>query len=113
MNGDQPEDANYLHKNIIINSEKQKSAQGSVFYVKIANDNTREVVLKIYKNEDKKSYQKEITVFKKLAELKQNREVDHDLEMVGFPELISSIDGKNSAEILMEALGPNLRKLLK
>jgi len=61
----------YLHKNIIINSEKQKSAQGSVFYVKLSNDLSHEVVLKIYKNEDIKSYFKEVAVFKKLGELKK------------------------------------------
>ena len=33
--------------------------------------------------------------------------------MVGFPEMISNIEGPQTAEILMEALGPNLRKLLK
>ena len=33
--------------------------------------------------------------------------------LVGFPEMISYIEGSKSAEILMEALGPNLRKLLK
>jgi serine/threonine protein kinase len=32
---------------------------------------------------------------------------------VGFPEMISHIEGGKTAEILMEALGPNLRKLLK
>jgi len=33
--------------------------------------------------------------------------------IVGFPDMISNIEGQLSAEILMEALGPNLRKLLK
>ena len=33
--------------------------------------------------------------------------------LVGFPEMISHIEGQKSAEILMEALGPNLRKLSK
>ena len=33
--------------------------------------------------------------------------------MVGFPRLISFLEGPNSTEILMQALGPNLRKLLK
>jgi hypothetical protein len=33
--------------------------------------------------------------------------------LVGFPDMISHLEGQKSAEILMEALGPNLRKLLK
>jgi hypothetical protein len=59
----------YLHKNMIINSDKQNSAQGSVFYVKQTTDPSRELVLKIYKNEDMKSYLKEIAVFKRLDEM--------------------------------------------
>jgi hypothetical protein len=102
----------YLHKNIIINSEKQKSAQGSVFYVKMADDDQKEVVLKIYKNEDIKSYFKEIAVFRKLMEIKTNPDLMQE-GYVGFPEMISNLEGNQSAEILMEALGPNLRKLLK
>lgn len=31
---------------------------------------------------------------------------------IGFPEMISKIESKETAELLMEALGPNLRKLL-
>jgi hypothetical protein len=31
---------------------------------------------------------------------------------VGFPEMISKIESKDTSELLMEALGPNLRKLL-
>ena len=33
--------------------------------------------------------------------------------IMGFPEMISNIEGQESAEILMEALGSNLRKILK
>ena len=32
---------------------------------------------------------------------------------MGFPTPISFIEGQKSAEILMEALGPNFRKLLR
>jgi hypothetical protein len=31
---------------------------------------------------------------------------------IGYPEMISKIESKETAELLMEALGPNLRKLL-
>ena len=92
-----------------------------MFYVKIANDLAQEVVLKIYKNEDIKSYLKEISVFKKVMEIKRGLKDLHSQSIpphitegvVGFPDMISHIEGQQSAEILMEALGPNLRKLLK
>jgi hypothetical protein len=32
---DEDEDIEYLHKNLISNSERQNSSQGSVFYVKL------------------------------------------------------------------------------
>jgi hypothetical protein len=32
---------------------------------------------------------------------------------MGFPKMISYIEGEETAEILMEALGLNLKKLLK
>jgi|DEB0MinimDraft_12_1074336.scaffolds.fasta_scaffold18206_1 hypothetical protein len=70
MSEEEKSEEEYLHKNIIINSEKQKSAQGSVYYVKLANENNKEVVLKVYKQDDIKSYQKEIAVFRKLTEMK-------------------------------------------
>lgn len=58
-----------------------------------------------------KSYLKEIAVFKDIINRHQN---NGQLEpLVGFPEMISHIKGGKTAEILMEALGPNLRKLLK
>lgn len=38
---------------------------------------------------------------------------DPDDNVWGFPVMISNIDGEQTSEILMEALGPNLRKLLK
>jgi len=40
-----------------------------VFYVKQSDDPNRELVLKIYKNEDMKSYLKEIAVFKRLEDI--------------------------------------------
>ena len=109
----------YLHQNIIINSQQQKSAQGSVFYVKIAADLAQELVLKIYKKEDIKSYLKETAVFKKIMDIKNaikdNKVIATHIAdgVCGFPDMISHIEGQQKAEILMEALGPNLRKLLK
>ena len=61
-----------------------------------------------------KSYLKEIAVFKRLDDMMKRRQKDEQLEpLVGFPDMISHLEGQKSAEILMEALGPNLRKLLK
>ena len=61
-----------------------------------------------------KSYLKEIAVFKRLDEMMKRTKSNTNLEpLVGFPDMISHLEGQKSAEILMEALGPNLRKLLK
>jgi len=63
---------NYLHKNLIIKSDKQNSAQGSVFYCKKTDDPdpSKELILKVYKIEYMKSYIKEMTVMKKLQDEK-------------------------------------------
>lgn len=34
-------------------------------------------------------------------------------EVSGFPTIVSKLENNRKAEILMEALGPNLRKLVK
>mmetsp|Transcript_13148 Transcript_13148/g.20443 ORF Transcript_13148/g.20443 Transcript_13148/m.20443 type:complete len:121 (+) Transcript_13148:210-572(+) len=60
-----------------------------------------------------KPYMKEVTVFKKLHEFKEKHERLTGDTIPGFPEMVSKIEGKDTAEILMKALGPNLRKLLK
>lgn len=38
---------------------------------------------------------------------------DPDDNIWGFPTMVSNLEGDKTSEILMEALGPNLRKLLK
>lgn len=75
----------------------------------------KELILKVYKIQDMKSYIKEMTVMKKLQDEKNKFKNDKvNLEkFVGFPTSISFIEGQKSAEILMEALGPNFRKLLR
>jgi hypothetical protein len=76
----------------------------------------KQIVLKVYKNEDIKSYLKEIVVFKKLNQMRSNLPENGnpgEEEFMGFPKMISNLQGASQAEILMEALGPNLRKLLK
>lgn len=65
----------YLHQNIVINSDKQNSAQGSVFYVKLQEHIDagldKELVLKIYKQKDLKSYFKEKAVLDRLEDYKK------------------------------------------
>jgi len=52
------------------------------------------LVLKIYKSEDMKSYLKEIAVLKKLEEMKKRSQINSDTdEVVGFPEMISHLEG--------------------
>jgi hypothetical protein len=52
------------------------------------------LVLKIYKNEDMKSYLKEISVFKRLDDMVKRRLHDSQLEpLVGFPDMLSHIEG--------------------
>tara|TARA_B110000285_G_C15093652_1_gene600608 strand:- start:1392 stop:1667 length:276 start_codon:yes stop_codon:yes gene_type:complete len=62
-----------------------------------------------------KSYIKEMTVMKKLQDEKNKAKNDSVLseKFVGFPTPVSFLEGQKSAEILMEALGPNFRKLLR
>jgi hypothetical protein len=70
--------------------------------VKRAQDSQQELVLKIYKSEDLKSYQKEIAVFQKLDEQNKRCNADGSPDhLVGFPRLISFLEGPNSTEILM------------
>lgn len=83
-----------------------------MFYVKLSNDSSKELVLKIYKNNDMKSYFKENAVFQKLEEKKKQLADEHE-DLPGFPRVISTKESSTSAELLMEALGPNIRKLLK
>ena len=58
----------HLHNGILIKSDKQNSAQGSVFYCNKVNSKL-ELILKVYKIQDMKSYIKEIAVMKKINEL--------------------------------------------
>ena len=54
---DEPVEISTLHRNIIINSDKQHSGQGSVFYCKVAGrDQDKESILKIYANTDIKGF---------------------------------------------------------
>ena len=63
-----------------------------------------------------KSYNREIDVFKNLTPphiYKDNVNFDKDGKLIGFPQLVSFAQNTKQAEILMKALGPNLRTLLK
>ena len=61
-------------------------------------------MLKIYQNFDE--FNIELEVLESLQK-KQNE----DPSLTGFPKIISTVQGDNSFEILMEALGPSLGKL--
>jgi serine/threonine protein kinase len=72
------------------------------------------VVLKVYKKDDLKSYFKEIAVFKAIHSVKADtKNMQRPADLEGFPEMISKKESNNQAEILMESLGSNLRKILK
>jgi len=77
----------FLHENLILRSDKQTSAQGSVFYVKKnEGEDQSEYILKIYKNEDLKSYLLEKRVLEALQRLPDCK---------GFPRLVSTKEGSN------------------
>ena len=52
-------------------------------------------------------------VFNKIEEEKSMCATGSEQHNIGFPGLMSSIQSEETAEILMEALGPHLRKILK
>lgn len=59
------------------------------------------------------SYLAEIMVFNAITSGLKKQSKDAANKYLGFPKCVSSIVGTKSAEILMEALGPNLRKYLR
>ena len=63
FDSDDSDDQEFLHKNIVSNSDKQSSSQGSVFYVKLTSLpiqepplEEKEFVMKIYKRNNAGSY---------------------------------------------------------
>ena len=78
----------------------------SVFYVKKLNDSDTELVLKIFKKDNQKNFLSELAIMSLL---------DQKLKCgaVGFPQIVSSMQSEEQSEILMTALGPSLKKLLK
>lgn len=82
-----------------------------MFFVNFKDSAETSGILKIYQNEEIKSYQKEIEVFKKLETVRKDPK-SKDL-IVGFPKLYSFLEGPDSSEIVMEVLGNNIRALTK
>ena len=87
-----------LHKNITKNSEKLKSAQGSVFYVKLQQESQtdKEFVLKVYRNRNSSSFDKELAVLNALRSGFMSLDQSFSKEcmnpynsMFGFPDVIS------------------------
>lgn len=76
-------------------------------------ESQKEYILKIYNISELKSYYREVDILQKVTD-KRKAIGDPDAEIYqGFPLMESNIKGEETAEILMEALGPNLRKLLR
>lgn len=67
-------------------------------------------MIKIFKKENLKSYFQEKEMLNQLAKYSQLMRLQGK-PFEGFPNIISKMESKDQAEILMEALGPNLRKL--
>ena len=70
------------------------------------------MILKIYNKEEIKNYKREIAVFNSIQCLRNNVYRDYqlsnivsDLDLSGFPRIISAIEEKECAEILMKNLG--------
>ena len=97
-----------MHSGILINSNQLQSAQGSVFFVKHRSNIQKELVLKIYDQDNMNSYYREKIILDRLSDLRKK-----DPSITGFPQIISKMESENQAEILMEALGPSLKKLVK
>ena len=103
----------FLHVNLVRNSDKQKSSQGNVYFVKLKPEvqgDLEEIdfVLKVYSTRNKYSFDKEVNVLEALRKL----ELQNGRENEGFPRIISIIVGKNQLEIVMKALGPSLKTLM-
>lgn len=83
-----------------------------MFFVNLTTEvsNHSKAVLKVYKKEEMKSFEKEIDVFKRVQIFKETRRPSD--EEIGFPDMLSYKYNTNTGEILMEALGPNLKVLL-
>jgi len=85
-----------LHRNIVLCSEKQKSAQGSVYFGKMSGEYHSEIVLKVYNGQDLRSFMKEITFFKDFILAKTTAyNQGTGRQLIGFPRLISSMQGLN------------------
>ena len=95
------ETANFMHKGLKLRSKQEQSAQGAVHFVR--GEDGLEKIIKVYPKKEFKSYRAELKVLQHVREIGAIRD--------GFPEIISVKENSQCAEILMEALGPNLRKL--
>ena len=62
--------------------------------------------MKVYPADQQKVYRKEKEIYKKIV-----KQTNHLNTLKGFPKIVSTKEGKESAEILMQSLGPNLKIL--
>ena len=93
-----------MHQGLVYRSSKMSGSQSDVYLVRGINE-SKDKILKIIRQKDFKSFQFEKHA---LLELKSNNHCDK-----GFPNLISVMEGKDHAEMLIDAQGQNLRKLYK
>lgn len=56
-----------MHKNIVLCGEQKQQTQSSVFYAQMTHGEKEPAVLKVYKQNDFKSYNIEVEVFTELS----------------------------------------------
>ena len=76
----------FLHKNVKLRTNKMRSAQGNVFFVKVPGFKN-EIVLKQYPIAEYKSFQRDLTVLNSI--LHTNKDKREEEKVQGFPKLIS------------------------
>ena len=80
-----------------------------------------ELVLKIYRGKDLRSYTKELNVLESLERYRrdlvtnspESSKLSRTNQLIGYPEIVSKKEYDQQAELLMLALGSNLKKLSK
>ena len=130
MNDSKSQIPEFLHQGLVLRSDKQNSAQGSVFYVKRVDDpENQEYVLKVVSSCCCQQFHPNFALVpregsKVLPSRKEGAREDltdarsHWYVLIlhidlGFPLLISVMESDKTNEMLIDALGPNLRSLQK
>jgi hypothetical protein len=94
---------NLLHENMSIVNKGGSGAQGSIYFVKYKNDKNGKIfVLKLFDGSCRTGYERELVCLQTLSEIKV-------INKQYFPKMFSYRENSLCAEIVMEAMGPNLR----